>query len=117
MMTSFKAFCVLSQTALSQVAVVSGVWRQTVTQNGMSDEPIMGEHSVHLVDCIGLKCPLPVLRARKALLGLAPGNVVQVESSDPMAILDLPHMAREEGHVVVGQKVDGARATFWIRRG
>jgi tRNA 2-thiouridine synthesizing protein A len=104
------------------MASLCGICRQTVTQNGMSDDSsdedtVFTEHSVHLVDCIGLKCPLPVLRARKALLGLAPGNVVQVESSDPMAILDLPHMAREEGHVVVGQKVEGARATFWIRRG
>lgn len=94
-----------------------GIWRQTVTQNSMRDEPVIGEHSILLVDCIGLKCPLPVLRARKALLGLPPGNVVQVESSDPMAILDLPHMAREEGHDVIEQQVDGDRATFWIRRG
>jgi tRNA 2-thiouridine synthesizing protein A len=83
----------------------------------MCDEPIMSEQTVVLVDCIGLKCPLPVLRARKALLGLAPGHVVQVESSDPMAILDLPHMAREEGHVVIDQRIEGERATFWIRRG
>ncbi|WP_375572783.1 sulfurtransferase TusA family protein [Ahrensia marina] len=83
----------------------------------MTDEPVLGEQSVFMVDCIGLKCPLPVLRARKALLGLSVGKVVRVESSDPMAILDLPHMAREEGHEVIGQQVDGARATFWIRRG
>jgi tRNA 2-thiouridine synthesizing protein A len=94
-----------------------GICRQTVTQNDMRDEPIKDEHSVHLVDCIGLKCPLPVLRARKALLALAPGDVVQVESTDPMAIVDVPHMAREEGHVVVGQQVEGERATFWIKRG
>jgi tRNA 2-thiouridine synthesizing protein A len=97
-------------------ALISGVCRWTVTHNGMGDEPILGEQSVFLVDCIGLKCPLPVLRARKALLGLAPGKVVQVDSSDPMAILDLPHMAREEGHEVIDQQVNGDRATFWIRR-
>jgi tRNA 2-thiouridine synthesizing protein A len=70
-----------------------------------------------LLDCIGLKCPLPVLRARKALQGVSKGAVVQVESSDPMAVLDLPHMAASEGHEVVAQRVEGARATFWIKRG
>lgn len=104
------------------MASLCGVCRQTVTQNGMTDDSgvedtVFTEPVAMLVDCIGLKCPLPVLRARKALLGLAPGKVVQVESSDPMAILDLPHMAREEGHDVVGQQVNGERATFWIRRG
>ena len=69
------------------------------------------------LDTKGLKCPLPVLRARKALLGLAPGKVARVESSDPMAILDVPHMAREEGHAVIDQQVEGEQAIFWIRRG
>ena len=69
-----------------------------------------------VVDCIGLKCPLPVLRARKALQRVSAGSVVQVESSDPMSVLDVPHMAASEGHHVVAQRVDGDRATFWIRR-
>lgn len=70
-----------------------------------------------VVDCIALKCPLPVLRARKALQRVGAGAVVQVESSDPMAVLDVPHMAASEGHEVIAQQVDGDRATFWIRRG
>ena len=91
----------------------------TVAQNRMTDqEPSpLSEDFTHdiLVDCIGLKCPLPVLRARKALQRLPAGAVARVESSDPMAILDVPHMVRDEGHVVVHQRVDGERATFWIR--
>ncbi|MEM6382861.1 MAG: sulfurtransferase TusA family protein [Pseudomonadota bacterium] len=69
------------------------------------------------VDCVGQKCPLPVLRARKAL-GLQPkGALVEVLSNDPVALLDIPHMARECGHELVDQSVDGEVARFVIRRG
>lgn len=70
-----------------------------------------------LVDCIGLKCPLPVLRARKALRLAAPGALVRVETTDPMALIDVPHMAREDGHELVDQRAEGEQATFLIRRG
>ncbi|MFK7791275.1 MAG: sulfurtransferase TusA family protein [Devosiaceae bacterium] len=81
----------------------------------MTDQSI--DTPATVVDCIGLKCPLPVLRARKALLQVPIGALVQVESSDPMAVLDVPHMAASEGHEVVAQRVNGDRATFWIKRG
>jgi tRNA 2-thiouridine synthesizing protein A len=70
-----------------------------------------------LVDCIGLKCPLPVLRARKALQQAAVGAVLRVETTDPMALIDVPNMVREDGHEMMDQQVEGARATFLIRRG
>lgn len=70
-----------------------------------------------LVDCIGLKCPLPVLRARKALRLAMPGALVRVEATDPMALIDVPHMAREDGHELVDQQVNGEQAMFLIRRG
>lgn len=70
-----------------------------------------------LVDCIGLKCPLPVLRARKALRLAVKGALVRVETSDPMALIDVPNMVREDGHDLLDQRVEGARATFLIRRG
>lgn len=81
-------------------------------QASMNEKP----HEL-LVDCLGLKCPLPVLRARKALKLAAPGVLVRVETSDPMALIDVPNMAREDGHEVLDQKVEGRRATFVIRRG
>ena len=43
------------------------------------------------LDLRGLACPLPVLKARKALLGLAPGKRLLVEASDPLAAIDIPH--------------------------
>ncbi|MBB5752411.1 sulfurtransferase TusA family protein [Prosthecomicrobium pneumaticum] len=74
-----------------------------------------------VLDCRGLACPLPVLRARKALAGLAAGKTLLVEATDPMAAIDLPHLARQDGHVLLHQERDGPAERpvlrFLIRRG
>ena len=50
------------------------------------------------LDALGLKCPLPVLRARKRLLAMPPGAVLRVRADDPVAVIDLPNFCREAGH-------------------
>jgi len=57
--------------------------------------------SEYTLDCLGLKCPLPVFRARKRLRDLRVGEVLCVMADDPMAPLDLEHMAREDGHILL----------------
>ena len=69
------------------------------------------------LDCEGLLCPLPVLRARKRLLGLAPGTVLRVRATDPMAAIDLPHFCAEAGHELLSSTTEGAVMIFLIRRG
>lgn len=83
----------------------------------MQQASMKEKHHDVLVDCVGLKCPLPVLRARKALKLAAPGVVVRVETNDPMALVDVPHMVREDGHELLDQSVDKKHAVFMIRRG
>ena len=48
-------------------------------------------------DLRGLKCPLPVLRTRKALAGMQPGDVLVVACTDPLAGIDIPTLLRETG--------------------
>jgi tRNA 2-thiouridine synthesizing protein A len=69
------------------------------------------------LDLKGLKCPLPVLRTRKRLLGMSAGEELMVETTDPLAGIDIPHFCREEGHeLVTGERLaEGHR--FVIRRG
>ena len=50
---------------------------------------------------LGLLCPLPVLKARKRLQGLAPGAVLEVLADDPAAVVDVPHFVAEAGHRLV----------------
>lgn len=70
-----------------------------------------------IVDCEGLLCPLPVLRARKRLLSLAPGTVLCVRATDAMAGIDLPHFCAEAGHAYLGSSSEGAVTLHLIRRG
>ncbi|EYD76759.1 tRNA 5-methylaminomethyl-2-thiouridine synthase TusA [Rubellimicrobium mesophilum DSM 19309] len=69
------------------------------------------------VDARGLICPLPVLRARKVLLGMQPGEVLRVLATDPMAAIDLPHFCVEAGHEHLGQAVEDGAQVHLIRRG
>ncbi|MDH2325450.1 sulfurtransferase TusA family protein [Cereibacter sp. SYSU M97828] len=69
-----------------------------------------------ILDCENLLCPLPVLRARKVLMGLPPGAVLRVRTTDPMARIDLPHFCAEAGHELIGSRDDGRVTEFTIRR-
>lgn len=71
----------------------------------------------HYLDLRGLKCPLPVLRSRKLLADLSPGTILQVEASDPMSVIDIPHMCNEDGHEVLLQEKQEGSLRFTIRRG
>ncbi len=69
------------------------------------------------LDLSGLKCPLPVLRTRKALRRLAPGAGLVVTCTDPLAAIDIPNLLREQGDVLEGQESGGGVLRFAIRRG
>jgi tRNA 2-thiouridine synthesizing protein A len=71
----------------------------------------------HQIDCEGLLCPLPVLKARKRLMSMATGAVLCVRATDAMALVDLPHFCAEAGHVYLGAQADGTVTLHLIRRG
>jgi tRNA 2-thiouridine synthesizing protein A len=70
-----------------------------------------------VLDTSGLACPLPVLKARKALLGMRPGARLEVVATDPLAAIDLPHFCSEAGHRLVSTERRGAAWVFVIERG
>jgi tRNA 2-thiouridine synthesizing protein A len=69
------------------------------------------------IDARGLLCPLPVLKARKALAALAPGQVLRLLATDPAARIDLPHFCAEAGHELIGESDLGSTFAFLVRRG
>ena len=73
-------------------------------------------HSENTLDLSGLLCPLPVLKARKRLEGMAPGAVLKVIATDPMSAIDMPHFCNEQGHTLLDRQAGGATLTFRIRR-
>nr|WP_273546324.1 MULTISPECIES: sulfurtransferase TusA family protein [unclassified Xanthobacter] len=68
------------------------------------------------MDLAGLKCPLPALRTRKALEQLPSGVRLVVICTDPMAVIDIPHVAQESGAVLEERVVDEGRLTFTLRK-
>ena len=69
-----------------------------------------------ILDLRGLKCPLPVLRTRKALRGLASGNLIEVLCTDPLAGLDIPNLARETGDALLDTVRSGRDLRFLLRK-
>lgn len=68
------------------------------------------------LDATGLLCPLPVLKARKRLTALEPGKVLRLRTTDPAAIVDVPHFCTESGHNLLGQTAQGDTHFYFIRR-
>ncbi|MEH3144488.1 MAG: sulfurtransferase TusA family protein [Methylobacterium frigidaeris] len=68
------------------------------------------------LDLRGLKCPLPVLRTRKALRRLGPGDSLVVRCTDPLAVIDIPHLLRETGDRLDRVSDQDGLLTFWISR-
>ncbi len=64
----------------------------------------------------GLKCPLPALRARKALSGLKTGDMLIAECTDPLTAIDIPNLLRETGDTMVSSVREGEVLVFRIRK-
>jgi TusA-related sulfurtransferase/nucleoside-triphosphatase THEP1 len=69
-----------------------------------------------LLDLRGLKCPLPVLRTQKRLNMLAPGERIVVECTDPLSVIDIPHMVRQRGDALESKREHDGIFIFEIRR-
>ncbi len=68
-------------------------------------------------DLKGLTCPLPVLRARKRLAGMKSGERLWLETTDPLAVIDIPAFCRESGHCLVQSFAAEGGHRFLIERG
>lgn len=68
------------------------------------------------LDLTGLKCPLPVLRTRKALQRLAPGDRLEVHCSDPLAAIDIPHLIAQTGDRVEMTRQAETQTVFLIEK-
>ena len=69
-----------------------------------------------MLDTRGLKCPLPVLRARKAMQGVPAGEVLQVLATDPGTVRDFQAFCEATGHELVDRSEEAGEFTFRIRK-
>ncbi len=82
----------------------------------MMGAPTMSVKADETLDLRGLKCPLPALLAKRAIVRTAYGNVIAVICDDPLAHIDVPHMCRQENIEVLAQERDGDVVRLWLRR-
>ena len=70
------------------------------------------------VDARGLNCPLPILRAKKALADMQPNQVLRVVATDPGAVKDFQAFAKQTGNELLkhGETTDKAFEFFLKRK-
>ena len=68
------------------------------------------------LDARGLNCPLPILKAKKALAEMASGEVLRVIATDSGSVRDFQAFARQTGNQLLEQSQEGAEFTFYMRR-
>jgi tRNA 2-thiouridine synthesizing protein A len=68
------------------------------------------------LDARGLKCPLPVLKARRALKDIPPGGLLRVLATDPGATKDFAHFCETTGCVLVESGQEGEVLSFVLRK-
>ena len=69
----------------------------------------------HVLDAKGLTCPLPVLRARKALNEVPAGEILQVLSTDPGSVADFTAFCRTTGNELLESKSEDGVYSFLIK--
>ncbi|HEU4458136.1 MAG TPA: sulfurtransferase TusA family protein [Methylibium sp.] len=68
------------------------------------------------LDARGLNCPLPILKAKKALAELSSGQTLKVLATDPGSVRDFQAFARQTGNELLEQQANGDEFTHFLRR-
>ncbi len=68
------------------------------------------------IDTRGLNCPLPILKAKKALSEIQPGELLKVLATDPGSVRDFQAFARQTGNELVEQSQAGDEFVHYLRR-
>lgn len=68
------------------------------------------------LDARGLKCPMPILKARKALNGMQPGQRLEVLATDPGSVRDFQAFCRATGDVLLEHTAEGAVFRFLLSK-
>ncbi len=69
-----------------------------------------------ILDTKGLNCPLPILKAKKAINGLTAGDILQVLATDPGSVKDFQAFCRATGHELLESGEDAGVYSFLIKK-
>ncbi|HXG05584.1 MAG: sulfurtransferase TusA family protein [Candidatus Rokubacteria bacterium] len=68
------------------------------------------------IDCVGLFCPVPILKVREAIAALAPGQTLEMVADDPAAEADMKSWAARTGHALLAIERHGTVVRFLVRK-
>ncbi|MEW6414891.1 MAG: sulfurtransferase TusA family protein [Pseudomonadota bacterium] len=68
------------------------------------------------LDARGLNCPLPILRAKKALAEIGSGQVLKILSTDPGSVKDFAAFAKQTGNELLSTAEAGGEFTFFMKK-
>ncbi|MDB5755684.1 MAG: sulfurtransferase TusA family protein [Massilia sp.] len=68
------------------------------------------------LDARGLNCPLPILKAKKALAEMATGEVLRIVATDSGSVRDFQAFAKQTGNALLAHSQNGLEFTFLMRR-
>jgi len=68
------------------------------------------------LDARGLNCPLPILRAKKALTDMASGQVLRIVATDPGSVKDFQAFAKQTGNDLLSQSEADKEFVFFLKR-
>ena len=69
------------------------------------------------LDATGLNCPLPILRAKKALAGMSAGQTLKVLATDPGSVKDFEAFARQTGNDLLQSDEEEGKFRFFLKKG
>jgi tRNA 2-thiouridine synthesizing protein A len=68
------------------------------------------------LDASGLACPLPIVKTKKALAGMASGQVLRIMATDPGSVSDMAAFAEQTGHTLLEQGQEHGTFIFFLRK-
>ena len=68
-------------------------------------------------DASGLACPMPIVKTKKSLVDMAPGQVLKVTATDPGSVADMAAFAEQTGNALVSSGKEGGKFVFLIKKG
>ena len=71
--------------------------------------------ATHVLNAEGLNCPLPILKAKKALKDVPSGEILEIRATDPGSVADFAAFCNQTGHELVSSTVEGDIYKFEVR--
>ncbi len=76
----------------------------------------MNTQATQSLDARGLNCPLPILRAKKALTAMGSGETLAILSTDPGSVKDMQAFCKQTGHELIATNSNQGEFEFFIRK-